>query len=286
MNYFKTTVLLAVLTALFVGIGGLIGGHAGMLIALVIAGGMNFISYWYSDKIVLAMYRAQPVEEAQAPGLYRIVRRLAERAGMPMPKVYIIPTDSPNAFATGRNPQHAAVAATAGILRLLNEDELEAVMAHELTHVTNRDTLISTIAATIAGAITYVANWLQWTAILGGSSDDDEHGSLAGTLVLALLAPIAALLIQTAISRSREYAADDGGGRLSGDPMALASALRKLEQSVKVRPMAHGNPATASLFIVHPFHGGLSGLFSTHPPMEKRIERLQSLAQELRLTAR
>ena len=286
MNYFKTTILLAALTALFVGIGGLIGGHSGMLIALVIAGGMNFISYWYSDKIVLAMYRAQPVEESQAPGLYRIVRRLTEKAGMPMPKVYIIPTDSPNAFATGRNPQHAAVAATAGILRLLKEDELEAVMAHELTHVANRDTLISTIAATIAGAITYVAHWLQWTAMFGGSSDDDEHGSLAGTLVLALLAPIAAILIQMAISRSREYAADDGGGRLSGDPIALANALRKLEQSVKVRPLAHGNPATAPLFIVNPFHGGIAHLFSTHPPMEKRIERLQSLAQELRLSAR
>jgi heat shock protein HtpX len=285
MNYFKTTILLAVLTALFVGIGGLIGGHSGALIALVIAGGMNFISYWYSDKIVLAMYRAQPVEESQAPRLYEIVRRLTQKAGMPMPKVYIIPEDSPNAFATGRNPQHAAVAATAGILRLLNEDELEAVMAHELTHVAHRDTLTSTIAATIAGAITYIAHWLQWTAMFGGSSDDDDRGGLAGTIALAILAPIAAMLIQMAISRSREYAADDGGGRLSGDPLALASALRKLNQAVKVRPMMGGTPATASLFIVNPFHGGVAHLFSTHPPMEKRIEKLESLAQELRLSA-
>ncbi len=232
------------------------------------------------------MYRAQPVEESQAPGLYRIVRRLADKANMPMPKVYIIPTDSPNAFATGRNPQHAAVAATEGILRLLNEEEMEGVMAHELTHVLHRDTLISTIAATIAGAITYIAHWLQWTAMFGGSSDEDDRGSLVGTLVLALLAPIAAMLIQLAISRSREYGADNGGGRLSGDPLALASALRKLEQSVKVRPMVGGTPATAPLFIVHPFHGGLSGLFSTHPPMEQRIARLESLAQEMRLTAR
>jgi heat shock protein HtpX len=286
MNYLKTTVLLAFLTALLIGIGGLVGGREGMLIALIFAGGMNFISYWFSDKIVLAMYRAQPVEESQAPGLYRIVRRLADKKGIPMPRVYIIPTDSPNAFATGRDPNHAAVAATEGILRLLDEDEMEGVMAHELTHVTHRDTLISTVAATIAGAITYIAHWLQWTAMFGGSRDDDNRGSLAQTLVLVILAPIAATLIQLAISRSREYAADEGGGKLCGNPLALASALRKLERGTQVRPMMGGNPATSSLFIVNPFHGGIAGWFSTHPPMEKRIERLESLAQELRLSVR
>jgi heat shock protein HtpX len=286
MNYLKTTVLLAFLTALLIGIGGLIGGREGMLIALIFAGGMNFISYWFSDKIVLAMYRAQPVEESQAPGLYRIVRRLADKEGIPMPRVYIIPTDSPNAFATGRDPKHAAVAATEGILRLLNEEEMEGVMAHELTHVIHRDTLISTVAATIAGAITFIANWLQWSAIFGGGRDDRDRGNPIGALILALLAPIAAALIQLAISRSREYAADDGGGRLCGDPLALASALRKLERGTKVRPMVGGSPATSSLFIVNPFHGGIAGLFSTHPPMDKRIERLESLANELRLRAR
>ncbi len=286
MNYLKTTVLLAALTALLMFIGGLLGGREGMLIALIFAGGINFISYWFSDKIVLAMYRAQPVEEAQAPGLYRIVRRLADKKGIPMPRVYIIPTDSPNAFATGRDPKHAAVAATAGILRLLNEDEMEGVMAHELTHVMHRDTLISTVAATIAGAITYLANWIQWSAIFGGGRDDRDRGSPFGALILALLAPIAAMLIQLAISRSREYAADEGGGRLCGDPLALASALRKLERGVQVRPMMGGSPATSSLFIVNPFHGGIAGLFSTHPPMDKRIERLESLADELRLRAR
>jgi heat shock protein HtpX len=283
MNYLKTTILLAALTALLVGLGNLFGGQTGMIIALVFAGGMNFISYWFSDKIVLAMYRAQPVEEAQAPRLYRIVRDLTQKTGMPMPKVYIIPEDSPNAFATGRNPRHAAVAATQGILRLLNDDELEGVMAHELTHVTHRDTLISTVAATIAGAITYAAHMLQWTAIFGGGrSDDDDRGSAAGALVLAILAPIAALLIQLAISRSREYAADAGGGRLCEHPLALASALRKLTQATKVNPMAGGSPATSSLFIVNPFRGGVAGLFSTHPPMEKRIEKLEALAREIR----
>jgi heat shock protein HtpX len=281
MNFLKTTFLLALLTTALVLFGGLVGGKGGMLIALLIAGVMNFFSYWFSDKIVLAMYRAKPVEEKDAPVLYRIVRRLTEKAGMPMPAVYIIPEESPNAFATGRNPKHAAVAATAGIMRLLNEQELEAVMAHELTHVSNRDTLISTIAATIAGAITYLANMLQWSAMFGGSRDDDNRGGLIGTIVLAVIAPIAAMLVQMAISRSREFAADNGGGKLCGHPMALASALRKLHKGADAIPMQSGNPATSSLFIVNPFHGGLAGMFSTHPPVEKRIEALEKLEREI-----
>ena len=283
MNYLKTTVLLAALTALLIGFGNLLGGRSGMLIALVLAGGVNFISYWFSDKIVLALYRARPVGESESPKLYRVVQRLAQKNGMPMPRVYIIPEESPNAFATGRNPRHAAVAATQGILRLLNDEELEGVMAHELMHVTHRDTLISTVAATIAGAITYVAHILQWTAMFGGgTSDDEDRGSLLGTIVLAIVAPMAALLIQMAISRSREYAADAGAGRLCERPLALASALRKLHRGVSVTPMTAGTPATSSLFIVHPFRGGLAGWFSTHPPMGKRIERLEDLARDIR----
>lgn len=282
MNYVKTTVLLAALTALLVGIGQLLGGRMGMFLALALASGMNFITYWFSDKIVLAMYGAKPVSEAEAPKLYRIVQRLTQKNNMPMPRVYLIPEESPNAFATGRDPRHAAVAATQGILQLLNEEELEGVMAHELMHVIHRDTLISTIAATIAGAITYLANMLQWTAMFaGGSSDDDDRGSLIGVIVMAIVAPLAALLIQLAISRSREYAADAGAGRLCARPLALASALRKLHRGVSATPMTAGTPATAPLFIVHPFRGGLAGLFSTHPPMDKRIEKLEELARHL-----
>jgi heat shock protein HtpX len=284
MNIFKTTVLLAALTSLLVLFGNLIGGATGMLIALVFAGGINFISYWFSDKIVLAMYRARQVSESESPRLHRIVKGLADKGGMPMPRVYIIPEESPNAFATGRDPRHAAVAATEGILRLLNDEELEGVMAHELMHVTHRDTLISTVAATIAGAITYVANILQWTALFGGggSRDEEGRGSPAGALVLAIVAPIAAVLIQMAISRSREYAADAGAGRLCGRPLTLASALRKLRKGVSATPMTGGSPATSSLFIIHPFGGGIAGLFSTHPPMEKRIERLEALSRDIR----
>jgi heat shock protein HtpX len=283
MNYMKTTILLAALTGLLVIIGQMVGGSHGALIALVLAGAMNFISYWFSDKIVLAMYRARAVSEAEAPVLYRIVKRLTERHGMPMPRVYIIPEESPNAFATGRNPEHAAVAATVGIVKLLSEEELEGVMAHELTHVYNRDTLISTIAATIAGAITFIANMLQWGAMFGGSSREDNRGggNMIAMLVLAIVAPLAAMVIQLAISRSREYAADDGGGRLCGQPLALAHALRKLQQRTEAIPMSSGTPATASLFIVNPFRGGMSRLFSTHPPMEERIHRLEQLAREI-----
>jgi heat shock protein HtpX len=283
MNSLKTTLLLGLLTGLLVMFGNMAGGHNGALIALVIAGGMNFISYWFSDKIVLAMYRAQPADEATAPMLYRVVRRLADRANMPMPKVYVIPTESANAFATGRSPSHASVAATQGILRILGEDELEGVMAHELSHVQNRDTLTATIAATIAGAITWIANIIQWGAMfggIGGRSSNDNRGGLIGSLAMAFIAPIAALLIQMAISRSREYAADESGARLCGKPMALASALQRLEMSTKIRPLQGGSPATASLFIVNPFRGGgLVSLFSTHPPMEKRIAKLEELAR-------
>ena len=228
MNSIKTTLLLGLLTGLLVMFGNMAGGHNGALIALLFAGVMNFVSYWFSDKIVLAMYRAQQVDEANAPALFRVVRRLADRANMPMPKVFIIPTESANAFATGRSPRHASVAATQGILRILSEDELEGVMAHELSHVQNRDTLTSTVAATIAGAITWIAHMVQWGAMfggMGGRSSNNNRGGLLGSLAMAFVAPIAALLIQMAISRSREYAADESGARLCGKPLSLASAL-------------------------------------------------------------
>jgi heat shock protein HtpX len=285
MNGMKTVLLLGGLTILLVIIGNLVGGHNGALIALVIGGLMNFISYWFSDKIVLAMYRAKEVGETDAPELYRIVRRLSQQAQMPMPKVYIIPTDTPNAFATGRNPAHASVAATRGILEILNEGELEGVMAHELAHVQNRDILIATVAATLAGAITWIAHIAQWGGAMfgGGSSrDDDNRGAAIGMILMTILAPIAALLIQMAISRSREYAADETGARLCHKPLSLASALERLEDSAKRRPLLGGNSATASLFIVNPFRGrSFMSMFSTHPPMEKRIARLEELAKHI-----
>jgi heat shock protein HtpX len=282
MNFLKTTLLLGALTGLLMLFGNLAGGQNGMTMALIFAGLMNFGAYWFSDKIVLAMYRAKKVEEGDAPVLYRIVRRLSEKAGMPMPKVFIIPTDASNAFATGRSPKHASVAATEGIMSILSEEELEGVMAHELAHVANRDTLTATIAATIAGAIAYLATIIKWGAMFGGSRDDDNRGGLIGSLAMAFIAPIAAMLIQMAISRSREYAADESGGRLCGRPLALASALGRLESSAKTRPLIGGNPATASLFIVNPFRGGaMFSLFSTHPPMEKRIAKLQELARQM-----
>lgn len=282
MNTLKTTVLLGALTGLLVVLGNYLGGSNGATLALIIAGVMNFGSWWFSDKIVLAMYRAQQVSKDDAPVLYSIVERLAERNRMPMPKVYIINSESPNAFATGRNPSHASVAATVGILRLLSEDELEGVMAHELAHVQNRDTLTSTIAATIAGAITWIANMLQWSAMWGGMRrDDDNRGGALGALAMAILAPIAAMLIQMAISRSREYAADESGARISGKPLSLANALSKLQRGSQMIPMAGGSPSTAHLFIVNPFRGGIASLFSTHPPMEERIKRLQALARQI-----
>jgi heat shock protein HtpX len=278
-NIFKTALLLGVLTAMLVLIGGAIGGERGMLVAFVLALVMNLASYWFSDKIVLAMYGAQPITEAQAPGLYAIVRRLAIRAGIPMPPIYLIPTDSPNAFATGRNPEHAAVAVTEGIMRILDDQELEGVLAHELAHVKNRDVLISTIAATLAGAITYLAHMAQWAAIFGGGRSDDEEGgsNVFGLLLMAILAPIAALLVQLAVSRAREYQADASGARLAGRASGLAHALQKLEVASQSAPLP-ANPATAHLFIVNPLSGRtLMQLFSTHPPIEERIARLRSM---------
>ncbi|NLG17048.1 MAG: zinc metalloprotease HtpX [Fibrobacter sp.] len=280
MNGLKTTALLGALTGILVLFGNYLGGGQGATIALLVAGVMNFGSWWFSDKIVLSMYKAQKVEKADAPVLYNIVERLTQRARMPMPKVYIINSESPNAFATGRSPDHASVAATVGILRLLSEDELEGVMAHELAHVQNRDTLTGTIAATIAGAITWVANMVKWGAMFGGGrSDDNDRGGAIGMLFMAILAPIAASLIQLAISRSREYVADESGAQICGKPLALANALSKLQNGAKVLPMNGGNPSTAHLFIVNPFRGGLASLFSTHPPMEERIRRLEALAR-------
>ncbi|HEY7206516.1 MAG TPA: zinc metalloprotease HtpX [Methylomirabilota bacterium] len=283
-NLVKTGVLLAALTVLLVLIGGALGGQQGMILAFVMAMVMNFGSYWFSDRIVLAMYRAQPVDESQAPGLYRIVRTLATRAGIPMPRIYILPDGTPNAFATGRNPQHAAVAVTDGIMRLMSEEELEGVLAHELSHVQNRDTLIMAIAATLAGAITYVAHMAQWAMIFGGGRrDSDEHdsgagGALAG-LLMVVLAPIAATLIQLAVSRSREYQADASGAQMAGQPWGLAKALEKLEMASKVAPMQDATPATAHLFIVNPLTGGgWTTLFSTHPPIAERVARLRAMA--------
>ena len=278
-NIFKTALLLGVLTAMLVVIGGAVGGQRGMVIAFVLALAMNFFSYWFSDKMVLAMYRAQPVDEATAPGVYRIVRRLATRAGLPMPRLYVIPSDTPNAFATGRNPEHAVVAVTEGITRILDEEELEGVLAHELSHVKNRDVLISTIAATLAGAITYLAHMAQWAAIFGGGRRDDDEGGVnpLAAIFMAILAPIAAMLIQMAVSRSREYAADATGARMAGKTWGLAKALEKLQMAQQVVPM-DATPATAHLFIVNPLSGrSFATLFSTHPPLEERIARLQAM---------
>jgi heat shock protein HtpX len=280
-NVLRTTVLLAALTALFLVIGGAIGGNQGMFIAFIFALLMNFASYWFSDKIVLAMYRAREVSPREAPELYRVVQHLAQRAGIPMPRVYIIPDDAPNAFATGRNPQHGAVAVTEGIMRILNEDELAGVLAHELGHIRNRDTLIMTVAATLAGAITMLAHMAQWGAIFGGfgrrDGEDSGGSGVFGLLFMAILAPIAATLIQLAISRSREYFADSTGAAITGAPQGLARALEKLHYASQRLPM-EANPATAHLFIVNPLTGGsLMNLFSTHPPIEERIRRLRRM---------
>jgi heat shock protein HtpX len=282
-NIFKTTLLLTVMTLLLMLAGRAFGGENGMLIALVFAGIMNFVSYFFSDKIALAMYRAQPVTREQLPRVYNIVERLSQKVGLPMPKVYVIPTDSPNAFATGRNPNHASVAVTQGILGLLNDDELEGVIAHELGHVRNRDILISSIAATLAGAITWLAHIAQWGMIFGGygGRDREERGGLAA-IIMIFLAPLAATLIQLAVSRSREYGADDTGAHWTGNPYALASALQKIENYSHRVPLV-ATPSTAHLFIIQPFLGGMSfgNLFSTHPPTAKRIERLTGRPAEL-----
>ncbi|MFP5263809.1 MAG: zinc metalloprotease HtpX [Blastocatellia bacterium] len=281
MNRLKTTVLLAALTALMLWVGQALGGQAGLVVALVFAGLTNFASYWWSDKIVLRMYGAQELSQSKAPELYSIVRELASREGLPMPRVYLIPEETPNAFATGRNPEHAAVAVTAGITRLLSREELAAVLAHELGHVRNRDTLITTVAATIAGALSMLANMAMWGMMLGGRSADDEDGGspLAG-LVGVIVAPIAAALIQMSISRSREFLADESGARLSGNPLALASALRKIEEWSRRVPLASGSPATAHMFIINPFAGmSMARMFSTHPSTEARVERLEAMAR-------
>jgi heat shock protein HtpX len=276
----KTTFLLASLTALILLFGDLFGGSEGVKWAFVIAAVMNLGSYWFSDKIVLMSYGAQPIAESDAPELYQIVRRLSQKASVPMPRIYRIPTDSPNAFATGRNPQHAVVAVTDGILRLLSSEELEGVLAHELGHVFNRDILVSSIAATLAGAVMMLARMAQWSAMFGGMSRDqrdDRGGSGLALILMAILAPIAAMLIQLAVSRAREYGADDSGARLCGNPEALASALEKLAiQSGRI-PLA-ASPQTAHLFIVNPLSGrSFANLFSTHPPIEERIRRLREM---------
>jgi heat shock protein HtpX len=280
MNTFKTALLLGSLTGLLMLIGGFLGGKSGVVIAFVFAMVLNFGSYWFSDKLVLRMYHAQEVTETQAPELYRMVQSLALRGGLPMPRVYVIPENTPNAFATGRDEHHAVVAVTEGIMRILNHDELEGVIGHELSHIKNKDMLIGSIAATLAGAIVMLANMAQWAAIFGGvSRDDDEGGAggIIGLILMAVLAPIAATLIQMAISRSREYLADDGGARISGKPYGLAGALDKLQRASQAIPMA-ANPSTAHLFIVNPLTGGsFRALFSTHPPIEERIARLRNM---------
>lgn len=276
MNHIKTMVLLVLLTLIFVWAGAALGGKQGMTVALIFALGMNFFAYWFSDKIVLRMYGAREVTEVEAPELYGIVRRLAQKAGMPMPRVYIIEEDQPNAFATGRNPSHAAVAVTTGIMRILSAEELAGVIGHELSHIRHRDILISTIAATIAGAISYLAQMAQWAAFFGRRGDDEE-GSPAAALIMMIVGPIAALIVQMAISRSREYLADEGGARLVGNPRYLANALKKLHLASQRIPM-EANPATSHMFIVNPLSGdGLLRLFSTHPPIEERIARLESM---------
>jgi heat shock protein HtpX len=286
MNGFRTTILLAVLTALVVWIGHMFGGPNGAVLALILAGGMNFFSYWFSDKIVLKMYGGQQITANDDPELYGIVQDLAGRAGLPMPKVYVIPEETPNAFATGRNPQHAAVAVTYGIRRILNKRELAGVLGHELSHVKNRDILVSSIAATLAGAISYLAHMAQWAAIFGGSRDREEGGSnIFGLLFMIIVAPLAAMLIQMAVSRSREYMADAGGAKVTGDPLALASALRKLHMGAQNIPLQVSQAtasSTAHMFIVNPLTGGgLANLFSTHPAMEERIARLEAMARDM-----
>jgi heat shock protein HtpX len=278
MNYLKTTILLAVLTAIFIFLGDALGGRQGAMTALVLAGVMNIGAYWFSDKIVLAMYRATEVTEKEAPELYGIVRDLTMKSGMPMPKVYIIPGGTPNAFATGRNPSHAAVAATEGIMSLLTKEELRGVMAHEMSHVANRDILISTVAATIAGAISYLSHMAYFASMFGGRDDRDRGSNPAVLLAMMIIAPLAATIVQLAISRSREFAADRGGAMMVGDPMPLANALAKLEHYNRRAPMPQANEATAHMFIVNPLSAkGMFKLFSTHPPVEERIRRLKEM---------
>jgi heat shock protein HtpX len=280
-NNLKTVVLLGLLSGLIIGVGALIGGRSGATFALVIAGVMNLASYWFSDKIALKMSRARPVSRTEAPDLYAIIENLAQQANMPMPSVHIIPSEQPNAFATGRNPQHAAVAVTDGILRILTRDELEGVLAHELGHVRNRDILISSVAATIAAAISWIAFMARWGMFFGGSDDDDNPLGFVGVILAAILAPIVAVIVQFAISRAREYEADRSGAHLSGRPESLASALRKIDAVARQVPMAV-NPSAAPMFIVNPLRGRAAAdlfmrIFSTHPPTEERVRRLEQL---------
>ena len=282
-NWVKTAMLMAAITALFVVIGGMIGGSKGMTLALLVALGMNFFSYWFSDKMVLRMYNAQEVDETTAPQFYRMVRELAARAQLPMPRVYLINEDAPNAFATGRNPEHAAVAATTGILRVLSEREMRGVMAHELAHVKHRDILISTISATMAGAISALANFAMF---FGGRDDEGRPSNPIASILVAILAPIAGALIQMAISRAREFEADRGGAEISGDPQALASALEKIHAYATGVPFptAEANPATAQMMIMNPLSGGgIANLFSTHPATEERVARLMEMARTGRI---
>ena len=277
-NILKTAVLMAAITALFMAIGSVLGGRQGMMLALVVALGMNFFSYWFSDKLVLKMYNAQEVDASSAPHFYRMVQDLAQRAGLPMPRVYIIQDDAPNAFATGRNPSHAAVAATTGIMRVLGERELRGVMAHELAHVKHRDILISTISATMAGAISMLANFAMF---FGGRDGEGRPANPIAGLLVMLLAPLAASLIQMAISRAREFEADRQGAAISGDPQALASALQKIHHAARGMPLAAAerHPETAQMLIMNPLSGqGLRGLFSTHPSTEERVARLMAMA--------
>jgi heat shock protein HtpX len=279
MNTTKTVALMALMTVLLVLLGSLVGGRSGTVVAFVFALLMNFGSYWFSDKIVLRMYGAQELTSSDAPELFQTIQDLSGRAGLPMPRVYMIEGDQPNAFATGRDPEHAAVAVTKGIVSLLSRDELRGVLAHELAHVKHRDILIGTIAATMAGAISMIANMAHWGLIFGGGrSDDREGGSPIAAIVMMIVAPLAAMIIQLAISRSREFLADEGGAQMAGNPLSLAGALRKLETKAHQIPM-NASPSTAHMFIVNPLSGGgIARLFSTHPPIEERIARLEAMA--------
>ena len=281
-NWFRTTLLLGIMTLLIVFIGNLLGGQQGMIFAFILAIAMNFFSYWFSDKIVLKLYKARAVTRDERPELYRMVSRLAERANLPMPRIYVIPQDAPNAFATGRNPEHAVVAVTEGLLKLMNKDEIEGVLAHELAHVKNRDILIGSITATMAGAIMIIASMARWAAIFGGGSRGGERGGLGGIglIAMSILAPLAAMLIQMAISRSREYHADESGASFAGRPEGLAKALQKLDAYSKRVPM-EASPQTAHMFIVNPLSGkSMMSLFSTHPPIEQRVARLRGMKVE------
>lgn len=279
MNNFKVFLLMGLLSVILVLIGGAVGGQSGAMLFFLISLAMNFFSYYFSDKVAISMTRSQPVSEQEAPELYNIVRRLTQRAGLPMPRLYVTPSPQPNAFATGRNPANSAVAVTEGLLHLLNRTELEGVLAHELAHIKNRDVLVGTIAATFAGAITMLANIIQWGAIFGMGRDDDEGGAgFLGAILLAIIAPIAAMIIQMAISRSREYGADESGARFAGNTGGLANALLKLESGARRIPM-QVNPAASHLFIVNPLSGqSMARLFSTHPPIADRVERLKKMS--------